>query len=138
MKYLVTDTETNDLCFSDELEQLRDAVVISIFTWRRSNDGDLPADAFRWGWWSDTYNNFRIGSRLYLLHREKISEALLQKIDSIVAEALQWMIDDDVVSEVLINSQRIGVGTIQTSITIIRNSETLLTLDFDNIWKQYE
>ena len=137
-KYLGVSTDDNDLFFTNDEQLLKDAVVVSLFTWRRSNDGDLPTDAFRYGWWADTYNSSKIGSRLYLLPREKITDDLIPKIDSICHEALQWLIDDGVVSEILITSARIDIGTIGTSIVIVKNSETVLSLDFSNIWKQYQ
>ena len=60
----------------DSSEPLVRAVIISLFTWRRARpDDDLPGD-LRMGWWGDSVPeipNDRIGSRLWLLSRAKLT-----------------------------------------------------------------
>lgn len=124
-----------DLVITDEPNELKDAVIISLFTDRRANVGDLAEGDYQYGWWADTFNDTQIGSRLYLLKREKITETLIPKIDSIVKECLKWLIDDKIVSEIVINTIRTDVYTIQTTIKLIQNNQSALELDYTNIWE---
>ncbi|WP_324606427.1 phage GP46 family protein [Xenorhabdus nematophila] len=67
------------------------------FTDRRALDSDeLPAGAGtdRRGWWGDTFNTRSIGSRLWLLAREKQLSAVLHRAKAYADEALAWLIDD--------------------------------------------
>lgn len=89
---------------------LMTAVLISLFTDRRANDDDvLPqAGADRRGWWGDAYSddpNDRIGSRLWLLEREKLTEATALKARDIVREALDWMVRQGLVLQVDVTAE---------------------------------
>lgn len=92
---------------------LRTAVIISIFTDRRARPDDvLPADdGDRRGWWGDVeprVANDQIGSRLWLLAREKATTQTLNRARDYAAEALAWLIDDGVAKAVDIEVEAIG------------------------------
>ncbi len=61
-------------------DPLTRAVIISLFTWRRAepdDDTDIPM-----GWWGDTWPTVaddRIGSRLYLLRRSRLTAQTAHK-----------------------------------------------------------
>lgn len=58
-----------------EADELAAAVLISLFSWRKSNPDDGVRAPNRQGWWGDTFAHTagdRIGSRLWLLQRQKI------------------------------------------------------------------
>ena len=78
----------------DSAEPLVRAVVISLFTWRRANpDDDLPGD-LRMGWWGDSFPTVaddRIGSRLWLLRRVKLTRQTQMDAEFYAREALQWL-----------------------------------------------
>jgi phage gp46-like protein len=76
---IVIDGQTISLCLNST-EPLVRAVIISLFTWRRANPSDdLPGvgtQVQRMGWWGDSFPvvpNDRIGSRLWLLSRAKLT-----------------------------------------------------------------
>lgn len=80
---------------------LRTAVMVSLFTDRRARADDiLPGDpADRRGWWGDLeprVANDLIGSRLWLLAREKATSAALNRAREYAAEALAWLVADGV------------------------------------------
>lgn len=83
---------------------LRTAVLLSLFTDARALDDDvLPDGADRRGWWGDCANddpNDRIGSRLWLLAREKVVETTAIRARDICRAALAWMVEDGVVAAV--------------------------------------
>lgn len=90
---------------------LRRAVEISLFTWRRANASDQTDDDERFGWWGDSYPlvaNDRIGSRLWLLRRRKLTTETIGAAVMYAQEALQWLIDDGHVVDVQVLTQRAG------------------------------
>lgn len=76
------------------------ALIISLFTDARARDDDpLPQPgADRRGWWGDP----TIGSRLWLLEREKLTEATRLRAHDYVREALAWLTEDGVARDVAI------------------------------------
>jgi phage gp46-like protein len=83
---------------------LQTAVYISLFTDRVVEDGIVPKDGNRRGWWHDTFSGVPIGSRLWELKRRKIAnrQLLINEATGILQEALQWMIDSGLVASVAI------------------------------------
>lgn len=78
---------------------LQTAIVMSLFTDRRADDEDeLPAgEKDRRGWWGDMLSDDpvdRIGSRLWLLSREKQLSEVLARAEEYAVEALQWLMTD--------------------------------------------
>ena len=103
------------------------AVVISLFTDRRSSPAGYP-DEF--GWWMDTFDIILIGSRLHDLRRRKIADraALIAEATDIIREALQWMIDAGIASTigVTVTSPPAGIGQpgslLRFTVTIVEPS----------------
>ena len=112
---------------------LQTAVIISLFTDRRALDADdLPGgpNTDKRGWWGDSFNRRRIGSRLWLLSREKQLQNVLRRAKEYADEALKWLIDDKLVQRInvvaSIPEQSVLLLTIQ--ITLLNGS--LLSLPF--------
>lgn len=74
-------------------DSLTTEVIISLFTDRRALDSDdLPGgDSDRRGWWGDSYRDRPIGSRLWLLSREKTLQSVLDRAAAYALEALTWL-----------------------------------------------
>lgn len=86
------------------------AVVISLFTWRRAASDDPVDDEERFGWWGDSYPSVaddRIGSRLWLLRRVKLTAGTQRDAAFYANEALQWLLDDGQVLEVDVLTERV-------------------------------
>lgn len=101
------DADTDDL---ESDESLRTAVILSLYTDRQANYDDfLPGeDDDTRGWWADEYlvdPGDKFGSRLWLLERSKATEELRADAELYIREALQWMIDDGVVEEVVVETE---------------------------------
>ena len=79
---------------------LETAVAISTFTDRRITEDDQdPLRKSKRGWWGDLFpdeSDDQIGSRLWLLEREKSTINNLKRAEEYVKEGLDWMIDDGV------------------------------------------
>lgn len=79
---------------------LANAIYISLFTDRQANPDDKIPDGTTdaRGWWGDLGRQFKIGSRLWLLEREKQTQDVLNRARDYTNEALQWLIDEGVVA----------------------------------------
>ncbi|SAF46746.1 phage GP46 family protein [Enterobacter kobei] len=112
------------------------AVIISLFSWRRANPDDNAVVPM--GWWGDTYPTVtgdRIGSRLWLLGREKITNDTLNRARDYAIEALQWMLDDGVAARIDITSERSGQDSAALGVVIYQRDGTTWNLRFDDYWK---
>ena len=119
---------------SSQLDPLTRAVVISLFTHRRA-DPDDNADV-PMGWWGDTWPivaNDRYGSKLWLLQRSKLTNALVNTVRTDIRESLQWMLDDGVVSRIDIDIQRTGINELGNSLVLWRRDGPV-TISFNEFW----
>lgn len=125
---------------NDKAHPLVRAVLISLFTWRRANaDDTLPnPKGFRMGWWGDTYPavaNDRIGSRLWLLARAKLTPTTVQRAQDYAEEALQWLIDDGVAARIAVRAERQGLSALALQCTLFAADGTAnAVIRFDNLW----
>ncbi len=109
---------------------LRTAVLISLFTDRRAEvDDQLPDGSNdRRGYWGDSYPDIdgdKIGSRLWLLSREKQTTDVLIRAREYCQEALQWLIDDGIASTVEVDNEWLRQGVMAIYITITRGDGRL-------------
>lgn len=123
---------------------LETAIVISLFTDRRANDDDvLPSGGDdRRGWWGDTFaevDGDRIGSRLWLLAREKQLPEVLVRAKQYAEEALQWLIDDGIARAVYVTAEAVTTnapaGTLGLLIEVVRSARPVAQFRFDLFWK---
>lgn len=122
----------------EQADNLTRAVIISLFTWRRANTEDL-VEGQRMGYWGDVVEppeaNDRIGSRLWLLSREKILNSTFVRAREYAREALQWLIDDGVATKVDVLAERYGANGLALVCTIYRVEGGTVTLRFDQAWE---
>ncbi|WP_321968833.1 phage GP46 family protein [Paraburkholderia tropica] len=104
----------NDIATGDDLET---ALLFSLFSDREAaSDDTIPDESTdRRGWWGDdgSDSDTRLtGSRLWLLARRKAPEdSTLQDAYDYIVEAIQWLIDDDVVGQFDVTVQWQQLGT---------------------------
>lgn len=122
-----------------EADELAAAVLISLFSWRKSNPDDGVRAPNRQGWWGDTFAQTagdRIGSRLWLLQRQKILSTTLRRAEFYAKEALQWLIDDAVVASIEVSAERSGADQIALLVACYRPDDTqALQARFQNVWE---
>ena len=122
---------------------LQTAIVISLFTDRRADPSDLPANASgadRRGWWGDSFADVegdRIGSRLWLLARAKKTQATLLRARDYTKEALQWLIEDGVAREVNVATEwsTARLGYLLLTIEVVRSGKPVNKYQFEAFWK---
>ncbi len=115
---------------------LRTAVLISLFTDRRADDDDQLPDGSndRRGYWGDSYPDIdgdELGSRLWLLSREKQTTDVLIRAREYCQEALQWLIEDGIASTVEVDNEWLRQGVMAIYITITRGDGRLYQDVFD-------
>lgn len=110
------------MIFSDDREStLTRAVLISLFTWRRALTDDPVDDEELFGWWGDSYPNIaddRIGSRLWLLRRVKLTDATQRDAEFYANEALRWLLDDGHAIAIEITSEKAEISRLNLTVII--------------------
>ena len=119
-------------------KDLESAVIISLFTDRRANDDDTYLSDDRRGWWADTFMipiNYKIGSRLWLLYREKQTTEVLNRAHQYVTESMQWLIDDKIAQAVRVEVEWVSIGVLGIRIEILRPQGTE-AFKYDYAWNE--
>jgi phage gp46-like protein len=130
----------NDLASDEGLET---SVLISLFTDRRAEPGDVLPDGTtdRRGWWADAapvVADDRIGSRLWLLDRAKQTPDVLPRAEEYAREALQWMIEDRVTDRIDVTASFPRAETIGLEVSIYRPELDPVTYRFNYTWNSHE
>jgi phage gp46-like protein len=131
--------EGSDLAMQHDLKT---AVLISLFSDRRAEDDDaLPdAAASKRGWWGDALGGVgagrRIGSRLWLLSREKQLQEVVNRAREYCEEALAWLVEDKVVQSVTAEAEIVKTGLLGIRIVFDRNRATPWKLRFEFAWNE--
>lgn len=119
---------------------LKTAILLSLFTDQRAKDDDQLPDQMQGkrGWWGDALGvngvNRKIGSRLWLLAREKQVQEVVNRAQEYAQEALQWLVDDGVVLSVAVSSAIVAPSTLGLSIAVQRNQQTPARYRFEFAW----
>lgn len=105
------------------------AVIVSLFTDRRANDDDpLPDERIGAlpdlrGWWGDYIleedSLDLMGSRLWLLAREKDMDVVVARAQQYAEEAVQWLIRDGHVQQLRVTASRVAKGYLGISVAAL-------------------
>lgn len=122
---------------------LHTAILISLFTDRLAEPSDeLPGGSnlgsHRRGWWGDAYADVPgdlIGSRLWLLRREKRTVQTLRRAEEYAREALQWLLDDGIARTVTVVAEAPGTDVLALQVTVARSAEPVASYRFEAFWK---
>jgi phage gp46-like protein len=122
-----------------EDDGLETAVIISLFTDRRAAEDDvLPGmDGDRRGWWADAYPAVQgdlIGSRLWLLAREKQIPQTLARAREYAIEALQWLVEDGIAASVDVTAEVVRTGVLGLTVEIQRTAGPTARYRFETFW----
>lgn len=139
MKEMGADLSLENLALVQD-DTLQTAVVLSLFVDRRAEDDDeLPDNTGnRRGWWADTYADVpddRIGSRLWLLSREKQLSSVLARAKEYAEEALAWLVEDGVAESVTVETWWVRMGVMGLLVKIYRPNAPAIDYKFDYLWE---
>ncbi|MGJ7223280.1 phage GP46 family protein [Morganella morganii] len=107
-------------------------VIISLFTDRRALDSDVLPDGGndRRGWWGDSYQKRPIGSRLWLLSREKQMSVVLRLAKFYAEEALEWMTEDGHIRSAVVSATSPADGFLLLNVQLTLPDGSVLPLEF--------
>ena len=133
----------------DDSEALATAVIVALGTDRLATRDDIlpdPDSTDRRGWWGDLdteliWNGWPIGTRLWLLKREKITGAAarqgstLTRVDTYIREAIQPFIDRSIASRMDVRVERVGTERIQALVRLYRGPDLAVDLRYQVLWE---
>ncbi|MCY1307412.1 Phage protein GP46 [compost metagenome] len=129
----------NDLQLDDGLQT---SILISLFSDRRARADDvLPggdSDRDRRGWWADAYPVIEgdlLGSRLWLLSREKEIPETLRRAKEYADEALAWLVADGIAARVEVVASVPRRGVLGLAITVKRLDGRIENYQYDVLWE---
>ncbi|PWI81128.1 hypothetical protein DEO48_05265 [Enterobacter sp. CGMCC 5087] len=131
-------TSADWVVVSGDLQQgndLETAIYISLFTDRLARDDDQIDGTDRRGWWADTGETYLIGSRLWLLRRQKLTSAIAGKAVDFCREALQWLLDDSIVSSITVQTRIIHPRTLLVGITYQEPGKSAQSVKYSWVWE---
>lgn len=134
----------------DERQALATAVIIALGTDRLAERNDVlpdPDSTDRGGWWGDLdgeeiWGGWPIGSRLWLLRRDKIDDAGSQRgatvtrVDHYIRECLQPFLDLRIASRLEVQVERTGRDRIEAWVRIYRGPELTIDLRYQVLWDE--
>lgn len=125
-----------------EEEGLETSVLLSIFTDRRADIGDNIDDLNdKRGWWGDLTlpGNDKIGSKMWLLDRSKLTRETATLAEGYLFQCLKWMIEDNVAAKIVVSAEIKATGhtkdTIAATINIYKKDGTVKTFAFNDLWQ---
>lgn len=118
---------------------LKTSIIISLFTDRRVEASELPeGETDRRGWFGDAIEAQGtadpVGSRLWLLSREKQTDEVLSRAEEYCKEALQWLLDDGIAKSVEVAVEFTRDGLLGIAIQIQKPSGEPLKYQFARAW----
>lgn len=127
----------NDLQLDDSLQT---SILISLFSDRRARADDvLPgADGDRRGWWADAYPQIegdQIGSRLWLMSREKELAEPLHRAKEYAEEALAWLVTDGIAARVQVITSVPRRGVLGLAVALKRLDGGVENYQFNRLWE---
>ncbi|MGX2947342.1 phage GP46 family protein [Frederiksenia canicola] len=108
-------------------DSLTNAVIISLFT-------DLRVEGQR-GWWGESFSQ-PIGSKLWRLNREKQLPGILDTAKQYAEEALQWLIDEKLVQDIVVTASNPETAFLLLSVAIKLLDGSTEQREFKALWTQ--
>lgn len=108
-------------------DSLTNAVIISLFT-------DLRVEGQR-GWWGESFSQ-PIGSKLWRLNREKQLPEILDTAKQYAEEALQWLIDEKLVQDIVVTASNPETAFLLLSVAIKLLDSSTEQREFKALWTQ--
>lgn len=106
-------------------DSLYTAVLVSLFTDARASHADelppeLAQEADLRGYWGDAIADDKqtIGSKLWLLHREKQLPRVLARAEQYATEALEWLLRDGLATAVQVIASNDSQGTLSLAVSV--------------------
>lgn len=122
--------ENGDLLTTNGLES---ALDISILGEVRANEAEIIIPQRRRGWWGSAVLGYEQGSKLWLLSQDRKTEENRVLSEEYAKKALQWMLDDKIAREIIVNSEFTFDGLL-IKIKLIAQDNTVISRYYE-MWK---
>lgn len=124
----------------DTDDGLETAVIQSLFTDARADDDDeLPlGETDRRGWWGDAFPVVAgdvVGSRFWLLSREKQTQAALNRAREYAETALAWLVTDGAARRVVVETSVVRDGVLALVIAIHKPDGNVARFRYQQLWR---
>ena len=118
---------------------LRTSVALSLLCDRRAEADDIIPDGTdnRRGWWADAIadeDGDLWGSRLWLLGREKELPEVRRRAEAYVREALDWLLEDGVATEIDVTAETLGRDVLWLKVIIKRGDGSRIADRYQYVW----
>jgi len=127
----------------DTRMELVTAVAVALFTHRTAEDDDpLPHFASdRRGWWGDLdaeelFDGWPIGSRLWLLSREKQTEETRARAEEYIREALDPFVEKRICERYDLAVDWFAHERLGAEITFYRGPKESIAVRFETLWNE--
>jgi phage gp46-like protein len=132
----------------DDTQALATSVIVALGTDRLAQPDDLlpdPDSTDRRGWWGDLdaeliWDGWPIGSRLWLLQRDKIEGPgsrrgpTTVRVEHYIREAIQPFLDRRIGSQMTVEATRVGTEQINALVRIFRGPQLEIELRYQILW----
>lgn len=125
----------HDLITTDSLENV---VIISIGTYARERNLDKVANLSPvvGGWWGDALDEKgTLGGYLYEAFPGKLTDATARQVETLVVEALSWMVKDGVAKSVKCNAEIVDNEVMSIEIKIEKPDSETVAMLYEIKWK---
>ena len=103
-------------------ESLDTQILMSILEEVRATQAEIPESNKRRGWiGNESTPNFQQGSKTWLFEQERVTGTTLNDLGPIVRNSLQWMIDDGVAKNVVVEQPFLRSGKVAVFISFSRD-----------------
>lgn len=128
----------------DETHQLVTAVAVALFTHRTALRDDRlpdPSSSDRRGWWGDfeaqeIRGGWPVGSRLWLISREKQTEETRQRAEDHIREAMTPFIDIGLIESFDLEVDWFAFERLGAEIVLNRGPRGTIAIRFERLWDQ--
>jgi len=111
------------------------ALKISLMCERRASESEVALPQFRRGWWGNEFlgfDNFEIGSKLWLLNQTRATQNTLNNSITYTQNSLQWLITDNYLSRVHVTANYEDNG-LNINIDLIRSNNLVESYGY-SLW----
>lgn len=119
------------------------ALLMSVLCERRAEPSEVSAPERRRGWWGNEaldFENYNIGSKLWLLFQARSTQQTLNNAITYVRQGLQWMIEDNFLEDVNVTAEYKQIKTekvLEIMVFLIRSQNSVETRGF-RLWQNTE
>lgn len=118
-------------------EWLRVVVFTALFTDARAAENEIPAgfaagETARGGYWGDSFHRRSLGSLLWTLRREKVTNEVVLRARDICRQALAWLLEEGHLRRIDVETERLAANRLGILVTATRNDgvTTRITQEF--------